>query len=275
MTRAAPGSIMRQIESLFDGGSIAGLSDIELLERFNTHRDAAREAAFAALVARHGPMVLRVCLLVLGDRHHAEDAFQAVFLVLARKANSIRDPHLLGTWLYGVAIRTARKARVRNAHVRRNEEGLCADEHSSGSSVLIESRARSAEDSAIAREQAEAVHDEIDRLPKSFRLPVVLCYFEGLSLDEAGRRLEWPAGTVRSRVARARDKLRRGLSPPGRHAAGRCSGRGAKPEIGFGVRLDLTERCDDTRRDPVRRGRRRLSRGCGACARNAQVRDRE
>ncbi len=110
MSPVASGSLVRQLGSLFEGGSVAGLSDRQLIERFLTRRDAAGEAAFAALVARHGPMVLDVCRQLLGDRHHAEDAFQAVFLVLARKAGSIRDPDLLGNWLYGVALRTARKA---------------------------------------------------------------------------------------------------------------------------------------------------------------------
>src|SRR5947209_5814519 len=109
MAHAASQSAARQIESLFDGGSVAGLSDGQLLERFIHRRDAAGEAAFAALVARHGPMVLHVCRQLLADRHHAEDAFQAVFLVLARRARSLRDPDLLGNWLYGVALRTARK----------------------------------------------------------------------------------------------------------------------------------------------------------------------
>ena len=85
-------------------------------------RDAAAEAAFAALVARHGPMVLDVCRQLLGDHQHAEDAFQAVFLVLARQARAVRDPDLLSNWLYGVALRTARKARVRLARRRKNEE---------------------------------------------------------------------------------------------------------------------------------------------------------
>ena len=102
-------AIARQLGSLFDDGSLVGLTDRQLIERFNHRRD---EAAFAALVTRHGPMVLGVCRQLLGDRHHAEDAFQAAFLVLARKAHSIRDPDLLGTWLYGVALRTARKARA-------------------------------------------------------------------------------------------------------------------------------------------------------------------
>ena len=97
MADLATGSVGRQIESLFDGSSVAGLTDRQLLERFTARRDAGAEVAFAALVTRHGPMVLGICRQILGDRHHAEDAFQAVFLVLARKARSIRDPDLLGT----------------------------------------------------------------------------------------------------------------------------------------------------------------------------------
>ena len=113
MAHAAFSSVVRQIGSLFDGGSVAGLSDRQLLDRFVERRDAAGEAAFAALVARHGPMVLHVCRQLLGDHQHAEDAFQAVFLVLARRARSVRNPDLLGHWLYGVALRTARKANAR------------------------------------------------------------------------------------------------------------------------------------------------------------------
>jgi RNA polymerase sigma factor (sigma-70 family) len=208
MARPVSGSVAQQIETLFDGGSVPGLSDRQLLDRFNDRRDPAGEAAFAALVSRHGPMVLGICRQLLGDLHHAEDAFQAVFLVLARKARSIRDPDLLGAWLHGVALRTARKARVRLARRRRHEEGGSMMTPGSGSSV-------SADEPALDREQAEALHREIDRLPSSFRLPVVLCYFDGLTLDEAARRLSWPAGTVRSRLARARDKLRRGLTRRG------------------------------------------------------------
>src|SRR5262249_53545487 len=123
MANATTTSVARQLESLFDGGSVAGLSDRQLIERFVAGRDnPAAEAAFAALVARHGPMVLGLCRQLLGDAQHAEDAFQAVFLVLARKARSVRDPDLLGNWLYGVAVRTARKARGRLARIRRNEE---------------------------------------------------------------------------------------------------------------------------------------------------------
>jgi RNA polymerase sigma factor (sigma-70 family) len=121
-------SIAQQLGALFDGGSAAGLSDRQLIERFNHRRDdAAAEAAFAALVARHGPMVLGVCRQLLGDRHLAEDAFQATFLVLARKASSLRDPDRHATWLYGVALRTARKARTRFTRQRQHEQGDVMD----------------------------------------------------------------------------------------------------------------------------------------------------
>jgi RNA polymerase sigma factor (sigma-70 family) len=205
MAYLASGSVIRQLGSLFEGGSVAGLSDRQLLDRFAARRD---DAAFAALVTRHGPMVLGVCRQLLGDRHHAEDAFQAVFLVLARKARSIRDPDLLGNWLYGVALRTARCARLRLDRRRECEEVRSMsypDPASTGP----------ADQPAIDREQAEALHDEIDRLPNTFRLPIVLCYFEGLTVEEAARRLQWPHGTVRSRLARAREKLRRGLTRRG------------------------------------------------------------
>ncbi len=114
MAYAASESLVRQIGALFEGSSVAGLSDRQLLERFIGRRDAIGEIAFAALVSRHGPMVLDVCRQFLGDLHYAEDAFQAVFLVLARRARSIRDPDLLGNWLYGVALQTAtlREART-------------------------------------------------------------------------------------------------------------------------------------------------------------------
>ena len=120
-------SLARQLGSLFEDGSLAGLSDRQLIERFLARRDDSAEAAFAALVARHGPMVLGVCRQLLGDHHHAEDAFQAAFLVLARKARSLRDPDRLATWMYGVALRTARKARTRLARRRRHEEGDIMD----------------------------------------------------------------------------------------------------------------------------------------------------
>ena len=126
MAYVASASLTRQLGALFEGGSVAGLSDRQLLERFTARREPADEAAFAAIVARHGPMVLGLCRQLLGDHQHAEDAFQAVFLVLARQARSIRDPDALGAWLYGVALRTARKARGRLARLRQTEEAGAA-----------------------------------------------------------------------------------------------------------------------------------------------------
>jgi RNA polymerase sigma factor (sigma-70 family) len=208
MASVASASLVRQLGSLFEVGSAAGLSDRQLLERFATGGDEAREAAFAALVARHGPMVLGICCQILGDRHDAEDAFQAVFLVLARKAPSLRQPELLGHWLYGVALRTARTTRSRLARRRQTEE--------EGSARRAEAPpAATADRILLDGERAEALHVEIDRLPGAFRAPVVLCYFEGLTLDEAAHRLRWPVGTLRSRLARARDKLRQGLTRRG------------------------------------------------------------
>ena len=208
MAQVLTTSVVRQLGTLFAGGSVAGLTDRQLVERFINRRDAGGEAAFAALVTRHGPMVLGVCRQLLGDHQRAEDAFQAVFLVLARRARSVREPDLLGNWLYGVALRTARKAKIRLDRRRKYEEDHAVRHPEAGSTVP-------ADQSAIDRERAEALHEEIDRLPSSFRLPVVLCYFEGLSLDEAARRLRCPAGTVHSRLVRAREKLRRGLTRRG------------------------------------------------------------
>jgi RNA polymerase sigma factor (sigma-70 family) len=128
--------------------------------------------------------------------------------VLARKAHAVRDPDLLCNWLYGIALRTARKARARLARHKRTEED-CALIHPEACPTMTAVRA------AIEREHAETLHAEIERLPGLFRVPVVLCYFEGLTPDQAALRLRCPAGTVHSRLARARAKLRRGLTRRG------------------------------------------------------------
>jgi RNA polymerase sigma factor (sigma-70 family) len=208
MASKGPDGVVRQFRTLFDAGALGGLSDGELLGRFVARRD---EDAFAALVARHGPMVLAVGRALLGDEADAEDAFQATFLVLARRAGSIGRPDLLGHWLYGVARHAARKTRARAARRRRREvrevamEGACeAGRHERG---------------PLVRELVEALHEEIGRLPDSYRAPVVLCDLQGLTRDEAARRLGWPVGTVNGRLSRARDRLRdrltrRGFSLP-------------------------------------------------------------
>jgi RNA polymerase sigma factor (sigma-70 family) len=257
MANAMTTSVARQIESLFDGGSVAGLSDRQLIERFVTGRDSpAAEAAFAALVARHGPMVLNVCRQLLGDRQHAEDAFQAVFLVLARRARSIRDPDLLGPWLYGVALRTARKARVQLARTRKGEQDGAAQRPEAVSTDP-------ADRSLIERERAEALHAEVDRLPESSRRPVVLCYFEGLSLAEAAARLRCPAGTVHSRLDRAKEKLRRGLLRRGIALSGPALAASLAPRSASAPIPPLL--CDSTARAAIAFATRRAT-GCALSA---------
>jgi DNA-directed RNA polymerase specialized sigma24 family protein len=161
------GPVAQQIGTLFEGGSLAGLSDRQLLERFNVRRDAGGEAAFAALVARHGPMVHGVCRQLLDDWHLADDAFQPTFLVLAKKARSIRDPGRLGNWLYGVAFRTARCAGLRLARRRKREVGTM---NRSGSSVLVDSAAPAAIEEIITVEQAVALNADARQPTAQIRL---------------------------------------------------------------------------------------------------------
>jgi RNA polymerase sigma factor (sigma-70 family) len=190
------------VRRLFEAGPVTGVSESELLRRF---REAGDEAAFAALLARHGPMVLGVCRRALGRRAEVEDAFQATFLILARKAASIRDGDRLGPWLYGVARRVAARARadgIRRADIERRA--------ARGEAVVI------AEADRI--DLRSALDEELDRLPSGYREAVVLCYFGGLSHEEAARRLRCPVGTVKSRIARGIDRLRsrmarRGTAP--------------------------------------------------------------
>jgi RNA polymerase sigma-70 factor (ECF subfamily) len=198
------------IEVLFGEGSFIGMTDAQLLERFVSQRDAAAECAFGALVQRHGPTVLRICKSQLPGSDDAEDAFQATFLVLARRADSLRLRAHLGSWLQGVAWRTARKLKARRSRldqlIRRAE-----------ASARIEA-AREMNHVISRSEEAEMLHDEIARLPERYRLPIVLCYLEGLTHAEAARQLGWPNGTVGVRLMRARERLRtrltrRGMAP--------------------------------------------------------------
>ena len=189
---------------------LTGPGDGELLARFIADRDEVAEVAFATLVRRHGPMVLRVCEQIVGDRHIAEDAFQAVFLILARKASSIHQPELLGHWLHGVALRTAREARMRN-HRQRHRE--CSNAEGTEPAIIDDSGRPDA--TLIGREVLEALHEEIARLPERYRIPVVLCDLEGLTYQEAACRLRCPVSTVGVRLRRARERLRSRLTQRG------------------------------------------------------------
>ena len=180
------------------------MTDGELLERFVTARD---EAAFEGLVRRHGPMVLGLCRRALRDDHEAEDAFQATFLVLVRNAQTIRKRDSIASWLYGVALRVTRKAQVGAKRQR-------ALVHHGEATVAIGPETETDGDRLELR---PILHDEVDRLPDKYRAPIVLCYFEGQSHEEAARQLDWPVGTVKGRLSRARGILqsrlvRRGLA---------------------------------------------------------------
>jgi RNA polymerase sigma factor (sigma-70 family) len=196
------GAVIQRIERLFASGSVAGLSEGQLLERFAAGGD---QAAFEAIVARHGPMVLGICRRLLRDPHDVEDAFQATFLVLVRKAGSLRRRDLLGNWLFGVASRVARRARAVAAR-RRSVEGP-------GGAPVDEAAGVPENDSD--HELEAQLHEEIRRLPAKYRIPVLLCYLEGLTHEEAARQLRWPLGTVKGRLARAREVLRRRLTRRG------------------------------------------------------------
>ena len=186
-------------------GERGELTDAQLLGQFVDGDDEAAEAAFAAIVGRHGTMVLRVCQTVLHDIHAAEDAFQATFLVLARKAWTLGDREHLSNWLYGVALRTARKARTAAAR-RRLRDGEAACQRS----VAIADRPPGEGESRD--ERVRILHEEIGRLPGSYRSAIVVCYLEGMTQEQAARQLRLAESTVRGRLARARKLLGRRLT---------------------------------------------------------------
>ena len=164
-------------------------SDAELLERFAAQRD---EAAFAALLRRHGPLVWNVCRRVLGEEHAAEDAFQATFLVLIRKARSVSKRASIRSWLHGVALRVALRARQQEQLRRRREQETPIRQPSE----------------TTWQDLRPILDEEIQRLPEKYRLPIILCYLQGQTNDEAARLLNCPRGTIATRLARARERLR-------------------------------------------------------------------
>jgi RNA polymerase sigma factor (sigma-70 family) len=178
------------------------MSDAQLLDRFVARRDEAAEAAFEELVIRHGPMVLQVCRGVLHDAHDAEDAFQAVFLVLANRARSIRRRGSVASWLFGVAHRVASRGK-RSAARRHTLTQLVAERTSEGYLP--------AEDDP----DGEILHEEINGLPERLRAPIVLCYLQGLTYAAAAHQLGLTEMAIRGRLARARERLRRRLTRRG------------------------------------------------------------
>jgi RNA polymerase sigma factor (sigma-70 family) len=169
-SRSAAGQVHRAL----DAGAAGGLSDRELLERFTDRGGEAAEAAFAALVERHGPMVLRACRSTLRDPHDAQDAFQATFLLLARRAGSLWVRDSLGPWLHSVACRVSAGARTAEARRRAFEQRAA--------------RRPALRPGEEARDDlGPALHEEVERLPERLRAPVVLCYLEGLTHEQAAR----------------------------------------------------------------------------------------
>ncbi len=189
--------LQKVLEQIQQGGG--GLTDGQLLTRFVAARD---EASFAALVRRHGPMVLGVCSRLLRDFHDAEDAFQATFLILARKAGSVVKRESVGCWLYGVAYRTAQEARSASARRRQRERPMSEVPH-----PVVPP--------AESQDWRPLLDQELNRLPEKYRSAVVLCDLEGRSRREAARQLGIPEGTLSSRLATARQMLAKRLAGSG------------------------------------------------------------
>jgi RNA polymerase sigma factor (sigma-70 family) len=208
MNAIRPAPILGTLQQLLRTCHAAGTGDRELLARVVTGLD---DAAFAELVRRHGPLVWGVCRRVLRHEQDAEDAFQATFVVLARKAGTIRAGSSLASWLYGVAHRVALRARTDAARRRRHE---CAAAVAAGAT------------SELRWDDVRAVLDEeLARLPEHYRAPLLSCYLEGMTQDEAARALGWSDGTLRGRLQRGRERLRARLARRGLSlSAALCAG---------------------------------------------------
>lgn len=202
MAETASSPILQQIRRVAEDPRLRGLPDGDLLRRFASHQD---EAAFGTLLRRHGPMVLDVCRGVLGNDADVEDAVQATFLVLARQAASVRRSASLASWLYGVARRTALKARARSATRHRHE-------------TRAPQRQPGPPDDPSWREVRQVLHEELGGIPERYRCALVLCYLEGATQDAAAAQLGLAKSTLRERLERGRAMLRarlvrRGLGP--------------------------------------------------------------
>lgn len=203
MPSRSSSAVSKHFATLLQIGTAVGRTDGSLLDLFRDGPADKAEAAFAVLLERHGPMVMQVCRRILGDRHDAEDAAQATFLVLARHSGSIRQTDSVAGWLYGVAARVAGRAR-RDAARRRVRERRGAE--------AAEAIRRGDEIDPDAPEIAHVIYEELGRLPERFRLPIVLCHLEGLTYEQAANQIGCPVRTVQSRLTRARERLRNQLT---------------------------------------------------------------
>ncbi len=214
------GAAGEQVRRLFGAGTVAVCDEWQLLHRYLDRRD---EVAFEAIVMRHGPMVRGVCRRVLGDSPDVDDAFQATFLILARKGSTLGEYDPVGHWLHGVAYRVALRARSAAARRRSRERSVAP----LGISPDADESAR--------RELGAVVQEELARLPSKYRAPVVLCYLEGLTHEEAGRQLGWPVGTIKGRLSRARDILKGRLTRRGVASAVATAAISGVPDAGAAV----------------------------------------
>ena len=197
-------SVDRLLNSLLRTGTSSGLSDAQLVRRLAASSAEATDQAFATLVERHGPMVLRVCRRLLRDPHDANDAFQATFLVLLKQSRSLRKPEAVASWLHGVALRAIRCLARQQSRRRAHEQ------HALTHALQSSPHAR-----AETRELGQILHEEIASLPPTERSVVVLCDLEGQTHDQAAQALGCPVGTVKSRLAGARRRLREKLARRG------------------------------------------------------------
>ncbi len=206
MSGTSWGAVINQFDRLSRFGTVGGLDESQLLERFLARKD---EGAFEAIVERYGPMVLSVCRDLIPDQHDVEDAFQATFLVLVRRAGGLRRREQLGSWLHGVARRVAMRSRAVSCRNRERTRTWEADHEPASDDAPR----------GVGEELRPLIREEVDRLPARYRDAVVLCYFEGRTHEEAARRLGWPLGTVKGRLARAREQLKVRLERRGVDAA--------------------------------------------------------
>jgi RNA polymerase sigma factor (sigma-70 family) len=196
-----PKAIIRYLRTLAERQGAAEVADAELLERFVAHGDPA---AFELLVWRHERLVLGVCRRVLRDAQDAEDAFQATFLALVQKARSIGKRQAVASWLYKVAYRAALRARAQAARRgAREKQGVGYPSTAARPEAASE---------VLWQEILPRLDRELDRLPEKYRAPVVLCYLQGKTYEDAARQLGCPKGTVSIRLTRARELLRRRLA---------------------------------------------------------------
>ncbi len=200
MASAQSAPLLHYLRRLAARQAGAGLSDADLLDRYGRLGD---EEAFAVLVRRHGPLVFAACRRVLDNSHDAEDCFQAAFLLLARNARSRTMPRSLGPWLYGVALRTARKARGKAAQRRRLEARAAR-------SPVVRSS-----DEGTWCDLRPVLDEAVGRLPEKYRTAFVLCCLQGVTVSEAAGQLGCPRGTVAARLARAKERLHSRLARQG------------------------------------------------------------